>query len=104
MQMLYNSDSYVVVQFESSSELAHMHGGAAPASAETNGPLAARGGFEIVDKFARKDIFIEGALAERFRRGVNELVASSPDGASPEALDAYISGFTAMAQHPLVLH
>jgi hypothetical protein len=104
MQMLYNSDSYVVVQFESSAELAQMHDGVAPSQADAGPPVAVRGGFEIVDKFARKDIFIEGALAERFRRGVNELVASSPEGASPEQLDEYISGFTAMAQHPLVLH
>ena len=90
MQMLYNSDSYVVVQFE------------VPAAADS--PALARGGFEIVDKFARKEIFIEGALAERFQRGVNELVAQSPEGATPEALDEYIGGFTELAQNPLVLH
>ena len=53
MMMLYNSDSFAVVQFDVSGEAA---GGAAPQ----------RGGYEIVDKFARKEIFIEGALAMQF--------------------------------------
>jgi hypothetical protein len=101
MQMLYNSDSYVVVQFEPSAEPAPSDDGAHAAQA-AHAPR--RIGFEIVDKFARKDIFIEGALAERFQRGVSELVANSPGGASPEALDDYISGFTGNAHQPLVLH
>ena len=33
-----------------------------------------RGGFEIVDKFARKEIFIEGALAASFELGVQALL------------------------------
>ena len=90
MQMLYNSDNYVVVQFE------------VPAGPEA--PALRRGGFEIVDKFARKDIYIEGALAERFRRGVDELVAQHPDGVAPETLDTFISGFTEGANNPIVLH
>ena len=95
MQMLYHSDSYVVVQFEAASP--------APADA---GPRdeAAGGGFEIVDKFARKEIYLQGALADRFRQGVQALVRDSPQGVSPETLDDYIAGFTAMAQTPLSLH
>ncbi len=90
MQMLYNSDSYVVVQFD-------VPGGDA-------GPGAARGGFDIVDKFARREVFLEGALAERFRRGVAELAEQNPQGASPEDLDDYIATFTVLAPHPLVQH
>ena len=51
MQMLYNSDSFAVVMFDVSDE-----------SAEGSGSVLNRGGYEIVDKFARKEIFIEGAL------------------------------------------
>jgi len=91
MQMLYNSDSFVVVAFE-------MPSGAAPA----NGlPALSRGGYEIVDKFARKEIFIEGALAETFQRGVQALVEQGP---SEEALDEYIGRFTLLAQQPVILH
>jgi hypothetical protein len=90
MQMLYNSDSYVVVQFDASGGVA----GASPS----------RGGFDIVDKFARKEIFLEGALAERFRQGVAELAEQNPEGMSPETLDDYIATFTELAPHPLVQH
>lgn len=87
MQMLYNSDSFVVVQFE------------AAADGEA-GPLT-RGGYEIVDKFARKEIFIEGALAESFKQGVQALIEASPD---PQAMDDYIEGYAQLAQQPLILH
>jgi hypothetical protein len=85
MQMLYNSDSFTVVQFE-------------PAAPEGALP---RGGYEIVDKFARKEIYIEGALAESFKKGVQALV-DSPDP-NPEAFDEFIEGFTHLAHQPLVM-
>jgi predicted phage tail protein len=61
-----------------------------------------RGGFEIVDKTARREIYIEGALAERFQRGVQALVETGAN--TEEAFDAYIADFAGMAQQPLVLH
>ena len=60
-----------------------------------------RGGFEIVDKFARKGIFIEGAVAQSFKDGVQALIDSGP---SQEALDDYIAGYTTLAQQPVHLH
>lgn len=95
MQMLYNSDSYVVLLFDV----------AVPAvDSLTNagtGLALSRGGYEIVDKFARKEIFIEGALAERFKLGVQALVDGGP---TEELLDDYIAGFTEMAQQAVTLH
>ena len=90
MHMLYNSDSFVVVRFELPQ----------PADAQADAPV--RGGFEIVDKAAGKEIFIEGALAERFRQGVEALVEQGAP--NEEALDDYIAGFTGLAQQPVVLH
>jgi hypothetical protein len=87
MQMLYNSDSFAVLQIEFG--LAGDEG-------------VQRGGFEIVDKFARKGIFIEGAVAQSFKDGVQALI----DGGSPseEVLDDYIAGYTTLAQQPVHLH
>ena len=85
MLMLYDSDNYTVLQF------GHSAAGEAPV----------RGGYEIVDKFARKEIFLDGLLAERFRAGVQALVEQHP---SEEEIDAYISRFGALAQQPVVLH
>jgi hypothetical protein len=93
MQLLYNSDSFVVVQIE-----------VAPLSGEGTDGLV-RGGFEIVDKFARKEIFLEGRVAERFEAGVKQIVAESDaDGPSAETLDEYIAGFTVLAQQPVLMH
>jgi hypothetical protein len=92
MELLYNSDAYVVVQFD------------VPSDAGRPG----RGGYEIVDKLARKEIFIEGRLAEHFEAGVRDIVAGSSrsggDGPNVEALDDYIAGFTALAQQPVLMH
>ena len=93
MHMLYNSDSFTVVAFEIP---------AAPAVAEGGAPRPEpRGGFEIVDKFAQKDIFIEGAMAETFKAGVEALMEGKP---SEEDIDDYIGRFTSLMPQPLVLH
>lgn len=95
MQLVYQSDNYVVVQFQ-------LPDGAAAADAP---PHAPRGGYEIVDRFARREIFIEGALAERFQQEVQALVEKAADGdAAADALDAYIAGYVALAQQPVLLH
>lgn len=88
MQMLYNSDQFIVVQFDLPVD-------------DSPGAQVARGGYEIVDKAARKEIYIEGLLAESFKNGVQAIV----DGdASPEAFDEFIGRYTALAQQPLVAH
>ena len=90
MQTLYNSDSFTVVAFEMT---AVAGSGEAP---------RIQGGFEIVDKFAQKGIFLQGAVAESFQQGVRALVANgAPD---EEALDDFIAGFTLLAQQPVLLH
>ena len=98
MQMLYNSDSYVVVSFDLPPD--DRGDGGEP------GPLR-RGGFEVIDKLARKEIFIEGALAEQFQQGVQALVAQRP-GSDVDTLQAviddFIAGYTALAQQPVLLH
>lgn len=91
MHMLYNSDNYAVVQIDMAAEQVGLH----LAQALT------RGGYEIVDKFARKEIFIEGALAESFKEGVEALIESSP---SIEEFDAYLERYAGMAQQPVVMH
>lgn len=96
MQMLYNSDNYAVVQFEvevptSVPRLGLVH----------VGETLTRGGYEIVDKQARREIFIEGALAEHFKQGVQDLISGTPN---EDDIDEYISGFTVLTQQPVVLH
>lgn len=84
MNMIYNSPIYCVVEFE-------LVDGANPAQV----------GFEIMDKAARREIFIGGALAERFREDVAQLVEGEP---STEEIDDYLSTFESLMQQPLLLH
>jgi hypothetical protein len=87
MQMLYNSNSYSVLHID--------------VPAEEGVSTLAREGYEIVDKRLRKDIFIEGEVAESFKLGVKALADTNP---SEEDFDEYIGRFTALSQQPLILH
>ena len=89
MQMLYNSDHYVVVEFD-------MGGAGTPEQ-----PSPPQGGYEIVDKFARRGIFLNGAVAEGFKRGVSALVERGP---TEEEVDDFIAGYTLLAQQPVIVH
>lgn len=88
MLVVYNSENFAVVQFEVD-------------RAEGDLATPSRGGYEIVDKSARKEIFLEGILAEEFKTGVQALMETQP---SEEELDEYIGRFGALAQQPVVLH
>lgn len=96
MQMLYNSDQFIVVQFDEIVAPAD-----AKATGSATGPVVGRGGYEIVDKAARKEIYIEGLMAESFKSGVQAIVDGNP---SPEAFDEFIGRYTVLAQQPLVAH
>jgi ABC-type amino acid transport substrate-binding protein len=93
LNLLYNSDQFAVVQIDWPAAAATR-----AASGETG---LARGGYEIVDKFARKGLFIEGVLAQHFREGVQALVDGQPDA---DVLDAFIGRYTELAQQPVVMH
>lgn len=88
MQLLYNSDSFAVLQLEFG-------------QADEQDVGVPRDGYEIVDKFARKGIFLEGAVAQSFKDGVQALIDAGP---TEEALDDYIAGYTALAQQPMHVH
>ncbi len=92
MHMLYNSDSFTVVAIDLP---------AAPAAPGAEAPETPRGGFEIVDKFAQTDIFIEGAMAASFQAGVEALMKGKP---SEEDIDDYIGRFASLMPQPLVVH
>lgn len=72
-----------------------------PASGGEGAQALTRGGYEIVDRRARRGIFLEGLLAEHFQQGVQALVDSHP---TEDALEEYIGRWTAVAPHPVALH
>ncbi|MEO8058682.1 MAG: DUF3567 domain-containing protein [Burkholderiales bacterium] len=97
MQMLYNSESYAVVLFDVATDTGTTPGG----SSAPEGATLSHGGYELVDKFARKEIFIQGVLAESFKEGVEALIQTSP---SEEEIDDYIERFASLMQQPVILH
>lgn len=91
MQMVYNSDNFAVVRFDLPAE----------DGAPTSVSPAARGGYEIVDKFARKEIYLDGALAASFKEGVAALIDKA---SSEEEFDAWLGRYAALMQQPLTAH
>ena len=81
--MIYNSPSYCVVEFRSAEDQSF------------------GGGYEIMDKTGRREIFLEGLLADKFRIDVNRLISADP---TVEEVDAFLSHFEGLMQQPLILH
>ena len=85
MQMIYNSANYCVVEFP-----------------PQEGQLAMKsGGYEIVDKNMQREIFIDGAMAARFREHVQKLIAGEP---TLDEVDEFLGQFDSLMHQPVVLH
>lgn len=87
MQLVYNSPHYCVLEF---SDFETHAVGRAPA-----------GGFEIMDKALRREIFLAGADAARFRDSVRALAEQQP---SPDDIDEFLGGYTGLMTMPVVAH
>ena len=97
MQMLYDSDSFVVV---------HMRPDAvAPATAAGDDaqpiPQLARHGFEIVDKRSGKEVYLDGSWAEMFQQVI---LAWQRDAPTQEEVEETLDRYTGLAQNPVVVH
>jgi hypothetical protein len=82
--MIYNSSTYCVVEF-----------------ANDDDPLNEHSGYEIMDKNNKKGTYIDGLLADKFRRQVAVL---AEDELTEEDMDDYLSGFESLMQHSVKLH
>ncbi|MGE5339735.1 MAG: DUF3567 domain-containing protein [Gemmatimonadota bacterium] len=85
MNTIYNSQHFCVIEFPSSSE----------------GGDRAAGGFEIMDKHMRREIFLGGKDAEQFRLSVQKLISSEP---SADDVDDFLAGYSGLMTTPLTLH
>lgn len=93
MNMLYDSDSFVVVHV-----LANAPAEGEPASAE---PQLQRHGFEIVDKRTNKEVYLDGSWAEMFQQRILAWQANVP---TQEEVESTLDSYTGLAQNPLILH
>ena len=85
MNLIYNSEHYSVVEFGAVADLEAMQ----------------FGGYEILDKPGKREIFIAGPLAEAFRQNVLELIATEP---SVEEIDDFLGNYDVLMAQPLMLH
>lgn len=85
MNLIYNSEQYSVVEF----------------GADRNHEALRFGGYEIMDKPGRREIYIDGPAAELFRKDVQDLIATAP---TMEDVDAFLSRYDLMMNYSLALH
>lgn len=100
MQMLYDSESFVVV---------HMFADPMESGADTTTdtdaspptPRLARHGFEIVDKRSGKELYLDGSWAEMFQQ---QILAWQRDTPTQEEVELTLDSYTGLAQNPVVVH
>jgi hypothetical protein len=90
MQMLYDSDAFVVVHMQANE----------PVDGETPPPIV-RHGFEIVDKRSNKEVYLDGSWADAFQRQINAWQLNTP---TQEEVEETLDGYAELAQNPLVMH
>ncbi|HVR51248.1 MAG TPA: DUF3567 domain-containing protein [Pseudorhodoferax sp.] len=108
MNMLYDSDSFVVVHMEPHAgdiDVQLQDGGglvARPKLAATDAlPGLERHGFEIVDKRSGKEVYLDGSWAELFQQQIAAWRAQTP---TQEEVEDTLERYAELAQNPVVMH
>jgi len=97
MQMLYDSDTFAVVQIHANAGEEHASvAGTLPAP-----PQLARHGFEIVDKRSGKEVYLDGSWAEFFQQRLNVWQQKAP---TQEEVEDMLEGYAELAQTPVSVH
>lgn len=91
MHMLYDSESFAVVQMTPP-----------PPDAGVSPQLQLlRQGFEIVDKRSGREVYLDGSWAEIFQARLNLWHAKTP---TQEEVETTLEGYAALAHTPVQLH
>lgn len=88
MQMLYDSDQYVVIHFVAN----------APMHISEEPPTLNRDGFEIVDKKECKGVYLDGAWADAFQKKIKAWQDNVP---TQEEVEECLEGYAQLAQNPV---
>lgn len=92
MQMLYDSDSFVVVHVQPTE-------GEPPLSPHL--PVLSRHGFEIVDKRSGKEVYLDGSWAELFQQQIAAWQQNTP---TQEEVEDTLEGYAELAHTPVLVH
>ena len=106
MHTLYDSDTYSVTHMLANAvgtdavvSLAGAHGDVGHASKPM--PTLARHGFEIVDKRANKEVYLDGSWAELFQLHISAWQKNTP---TQEEVEDTLEQYAELAQNPVVVH
>ena len=93
MYMLYDSESFVVVQ---------IHANAPEESAPVPTiPQLPRNGFEIVDKRSGKEVYLDGSWAEMFQLRLSAWAQNTP---TQQEIEDTLESYSGLATTPISLH
>ncbi len=92
MQMLYDSDAFVVV---------HVQPTEGEPPVEPHLPVLARHGFEIVDKRSGKEVYLDGSWAELFQQQIAAWQLNTP---TQEEVEDALEGYAGLAHTPVLVH
>jgi hypothetical protein len=90
MHTLYDSETYSVT---------HMLANAPSDQTPSTVPILARHGFEIVDKRAGKEVYLDGSWAELFQRHIVAWQVKTP---SQEEVEDTLEQYAELAQNPVL--
>ncbi len=93
MQMLYDSESFVVVHMQLET--------LGNDTAEVKKPTLARHGFEIVDKRSGKEVYLDGSWAELFQQQITAWQVNTP---TQEEVEDTLDGYAELAHNPVLMH
>ncbi|MCX7239371.1 MAG: DUF3567 domain-containing protein [Burkholderiales bacterium] len=92
MHTLYDSETYSVT---------HMLAHGEPEPSTHGKPMLVRHGFEIVDKRAGKEVYLDGSWAELFQRHIMAWQINIP---SQEEVEDTLEQYAELAQNPVLVH
>jgi Protein of unknown function (DUF3567) len=113
MHTLYDSETYSVTHMLANAEVdglkpSGIHGpGTAKIGPEKTAqypsgvPMLARHGFEIVDKRAGKEVYLDGSWAELFQQHIMAWQVNTP---TQEEVEDTLEQYAGLAQNPVVVH
>lgn len=98
MQLLYDSESFTVLHLQPDLGLPAQ---VLCADGTTPAPVLPRHGFEIVDKYSGKEVYLDGAWAELFQQQIH---AWQRDPPSQDEVEETLTRYATLAQNPIVVH
>lgn len=105
MHTLYDSDTYSVTHMLANAAEMEPRATHSGATDDGQGPRPAltmpRHGFEIIDKRAGKEVYLDGSWAELFQQQIVAWQASTP---TQEEVEDTLEGYASLAQNPVVVH